>query len=147
MKKIITHSLSLLLAGFILFTGKTAHGQVIESDVVSVMRDGGWTKLDTRYVYLSEGQSSATWSRYFSDYLEYAVVAYSDEEDVLDIDIEILYPSGYPYLNDTEVGSLPVLTFSPPYSGNYGIRIKNYSSLSYLASYCKFTVFYRTRSN
>lgn len=144
MKK--TFKLSGMVIIFLMIVTKTnqVFAQYSASAVVSVMKDKGWSLSNNRYAFLKEGVSTDWWSATFHSGTEYAVVAFSNDEDVEDIDLEVAYPSGTPYKSDVDPGDFAMVTFTPPVSRTYKIRMKNESSETpAYASECRYLVFYR----
>lgn len=128
----------------LVMTAQVTSAQHYQSDIIEEMNDAGWTLANNRYANLREGSSSSWWYRTFSSEREYRVVAFSDDEDVLDVDLEIQYADGTPYKNDEDDEDLAVVYMSPYITRQYRIRIKNYESLTpNFASKCYFMVFYR----
>ncbi|PVD54274.1 hypothetical protein DC498_02530 [Terrimonas sp.] len=146
MKKILNNQCFMIIAAMIFFGAQKANAQLTSSKVASIMENYGWTKkADTRYAYLKESESTTPVTYTFYYGLEYAIVAYSDDTDVQDIDIQVCYPSGNVYLQDNEFDDISILKFVPPYDMNRGVKITNYSSLEkHFTSKCNFIIFYRT---
>lgn len=72
-------------------------------------------------------------------------MAYSEDEDVLDLDAEIRDAFGNVVAVDDDDSDLAIVTFSVPYSRQLKTTITNYSSRSSYTSKCNFIVFFRER--
>ena len=146
MKKFLNNQFFMIIAAMIFFGVQKVNAQTTLSQVKSIMRDRGWiATADSRYAYLKEGESTTDWYRIFYSTLEYAIVAYSDDEDVLDIDLQLNDAYGEAYIKDDEFDEFSILQFTPAYTISLGIKMTNYSSIEkYLTSKCNYTIFYRT---
>lgn len=113
--------------------------------VTKYMKDRGWALTpDNRWANLKESGYTSWWSRYFSSALEYAVVAFSDDPDVLDVDVEVTDLYGNEVSSDNDEDEWAIATFYLSYSRDLRIRMTNYSSLTpYYASRCRYLIFYR----
>ncbi len=129
----------------LLAAARPASAQHTESDVKSLMAIDDWTFAgDSRYAYLKEGGSTSWWYRTFRSDREYAVVAFSEDGDVDDVDLEIQTGSGYAFKRDVLIDALPIVTFSVGYDRQLRIKMTNYSSSTpNYASKCYFMIFYR----
>lgn len=140
MKKII-------ITCFIAVLAATAFGQnsAQYDRVVKLMTKKGWTQTDVnRWADLKEGGYTSWWSRHFYSSLEYAVVAFSDDPDVDDIDVEVRDMNDKRIAIDDDVDDVAIVTFDLDKAQNLKIKMTNYSSEtpSY-ASRCRYLIFYK----
>jgi hypothetical protein len=64
----------------------------------------------------------------FDEGVEYDIVALSEDNDVQDVDIQILTPSGDVYTQDTKTSAYAEVNFTPSYTRTLTIKVKNYRS-------------------
>lgn len=76
---------------------------------------------------LKQGQYFTKTFTFYSG-TEYDIIALSEDEDVLDVDIEITTPSGDIYEKDTKTNAYAEVNFSPSFDRSLTIKVKNYSS-------------------
>jgi len=118
--------------------------QYLQASYVSAMRDDGWTLANDRVADLKEGDSTPWWYRTFSQDLTYKIAAFSEDDDVLDLDLEVRYPDGTLYKKDVELDPVAVVVFTPSVDRYLKIKITNYESdTPYYASECKYLVFFK----
>lgn len=140
MKKII-------LTCFIAVIAATAFGQnsAQYDRVVKMMKNKGWTQTDVnRWADLKEGGYTSWWSRHFYSSLEYAVVAFSDDSDVEDVDVEVRDMDDDLIAKDDDEEAIAIARFTLDEAQSLKIKMTNYSSEtpSY-ASRCRYLIFYK----
>lgn len=92
---------------------------------------------------LEQGQSF-TKTFNFKSGVTYDIVALSDDGSVLDVDVEILTPSGYLYDRNSRTGKFAEVVFTPTYDRNLTIKVKNNNSETpYYASRVYFMIAYK----
>lgn len=80
----------------------------------------------------------------FDRNVQYDIIALSEDGNVLDVDMEILTPSGYVYDSNNRSSRFAEVVFTPSYDRTLTIKVKNCSSCSpYYASKVYFIVAYR----
>lgn len=144
MKKIFKLLSIAIIFSLIIAGSNQSFGQYSESVVTSNMGSMGWKLSNNRYAFLKEGVSTDWWSATFYSGTEYAVVAFSNDEDVEDMDVEVQYPGGGTYAKDKDTDDFAMVTFSPAVDRTLKIRMTNYASdTPDFASECHYLVFYR----
>lgn len=87
----------------------------------------GYTVSQSVYNLLAEGESGAqSWT--FQSGLTYKIVAFSDDEDVTDIDLYAYYTNGTVYLKDDAESPMAAMVFTPYPSRELKILWKNYAT-------------------
>ncbi|MBS1521821.1 MAG: hypothetical protein JST50_12540 [Bacteroidetes bacterium] len=80
----------------------------------------------------------------FNAGVQYDIIALSDDGNVLDVDIEILTPSGYLYDRNSRTGKFAEVVFTPTYDRTLTIKVRNCGSETpYYASRVYFMVAYK----
>ena len=80
----------------------------------------------------------------FDRNVQYDIIALSEDGNVLDVDMEVLTPSGALYDRNTRSGRFAEVTFTPGYDRTLTILVKNNSSNTpYNASKVYFLVAYK----
>ena len=114
-----------------------------EKEIKSLMKDLGYSWSETRSVKLMEGQSEYYWRSFFSGN-EYAVLAFSEDDNVHDIDIYLYNEEGSLIYQSKASENFDIIEFSPDMAGQVKVVIKNYDSLMTDEEYkCKFMMFYK----
>jgi hypothetical protein len=113
--------------------------------VVRDMKAKGWTQTaDNRVAKLKEGGYTTWWNRSFYAALEYAVVAFSDDQDVEDVDVEVRDLDDDLIAKDDDVDPRAMATFTLKKERTLKIKMTNYaSSTPDYASSCRYLIFYR----
>ncbi|MVN23276.1 hypothetical protein [Mucilaginibacter arboris] len=143
MKKSIIISIISMVLLMVTLPQSKVFAIIKEADLIAEMKYQGWTVSSNRFVDLKEGESCSWWYKSFFSNHEYKIVAFSEDDDVTDIDIEVQYTDGTSYRKDDDNDDLAVVQFNCYTTKVLGVRITNYASDSYYASRCKFIVFYR----
>lgn len=139
MKKII-------LTCMIVLAGLTAFSQSKEQTrVEKFMKERGWTQTDVnRWADLKQGGYTTWWNRSFYAALEYAVIAFSDDPDVEDVDVEVRDLDDNKIAADNDTDDWGIATFKLDEGQTLKIRMTNYKSETpTYASRCRFMIFYK----
>lgn len=64
----------------------------------------------------------------FNRYLEYHIVALSEDDDVEDIDMHVYTSYNSVYMKDDDESALAEVAFTPSFDRSLTIKVKNYSS-------------------
>lgn len=145
MKKINRTWGKIFIPLLLILASTTVIAQSTISEVTSYMKILGWTKGDARYANLKEDGNTSWWYRNFHYGYEYKIIAFSEDEDVIDMELEVQYADGRAFdYNIDEWASVYVTPLSDVVSMR--IRMQNFSSLTpYYASRCNFVVYYKKR--
>ena len=140
MKKIILLSAVVFLA----LTSFAQHSAEYYK-VTKFMKDRGWTlSADNRTANLKEGGYTTWWNRHYYANLEYAVVAFSDDPDVEDVDVEVRDLDGDLIAKDDDEESWAIARFQLDYAQTLKVKMTNYSSQTpNYASSCRYLIFYK----
>ena len=91
------------------------------------IRDKGYSISAEQYADLSQG-AEAGYTKTFYEGLSYIIIAMSDDADVTDVDVYLRYPSGTAYDKDADSDRLAVIHFTPTYTREMRVVVKNYAS-------------------
>jgi hypothetical protein len=137
MKKLFL-SIVLILSLVFLFAQRSE-----EKELKSLMKEQGYSWSETKNLKLGDGESLFLWRTFYSGN-EYAIVVFTEDENVYDLDL---------YLHDTEdaliytsatEGAFEMIEFSPSDVSQFKVLIHNYSSSPEQTDYkCKFMIFYK----
>jgi len=127
-----------------LFTLTSVFGQrAEEKEMKSLMQDLGYSWSETKSLKLVEGQSEYYWRTLYEGN-EYAILAFSDDEGLYDIDIYLYNEEGSLIDQSKASENFDILEFTPDTSGLVKVVLKNYDALSTVDEYkCKFMIFYK----
>jgi hypothetical protein len=144
MKKLINCKTVLALIVLSLLGLPKANAQYQNASYINDMDVYGWTLLENRLSYLEESVSTVWLYRTFYAGHQYKVVAYSDDEDVQDVDLLACKTDGAEYLADQSDGQSATLTFTPLHTVYLKIKMTNYlSDDPNYASRCHYLIFVR----
>jgi hypothetical protein len=115
---------------------------VDESDVKSAMAYDGWKFSQTIYADLIEGQSCTWWFRTFYANREYKIVAFSEDDDVNEVSLQVQYPFGTRFLDDSDLKATVHFYCYSDRRLKIAITNKDSDDPNY-ASRCKFMIFYK----
>lgn len=137
MKKIVL-TLSLILSFACLFAQKAE-----EKELKNLMKDLGYSWSETKTVALTEGEGAYYWRTFYTGN-EYAILAFSEKSEVLDIDIYLYDENGDLIDNSESSEDFEIIEYDPSGSGQVKVVIKNYDSTTASTEFkCKFMVFYK----
>lgn len=104
-----------------------ASAQTRYDKVRQMLADKGYTIGKTESQYLSVGKNF-TKTLNFEKNTEYIVVAFSDDDDVTDIDLYITKSDGEEYKRDNDRSSVSVVSFHAYEDRDLTLKITNYAS-------------------
>ena len=131
---IVSFNMKAIFSSFVvLLFAITAHTKATAQcnsyyQVKAEYEDRGWTVSADRYCNLTQGQSSAAFSHYFSENYNYVVAAFACDDDVRDVDIFLYTSAGSVYSQDNRTSSVAVISTSPLSSRYLQVVSRNYSS-------------------
>jgi hypothetical protein len=103
---------------------------------------GNWISSETRSANLEEDQQTTWWYRTFSYGYEYKIVAYSEDVDVSDMQLEVEYSDGTFFSYDIDEWATVYIRPLTRAGVRMRIRMTNYlSDDPEYSSRCHFTVF------
>lgn len=138
MKKFIC----LLGASLLLSSASIAQGYLYNY-VKGFVMGLGYNIRDEYYCDLKEGGICTTTFKFYKG-SSYKIVAFSEDEDVQDVDLEIVSLSGTVLYKDSSPKDLAVVGFSPSYDRSLKVRVKNYDSdTPYYKSRVRFIIAYK----
>ena len=93
------------------------------------------------YIF-KEGEYAEYWKPFYVG-ISYAIVAYTDDPGVQDIDVYLYDTDGSVLVKDTEQATFAIVYYRPYVSRRMRVVIENYDSSSKYRSYnCKFIILY-----
>lgn len=113
------------------------------SQVKNMLLADGYTISQELYADLQEGGTTYKWKTY-TEGNDYIIVAVSDDDDVLDLDLYLYNSNLDLYDSDDERDDIAIIHYSPYYTKQMKVVVKN--SSSYNAGYahrCKFIIAYK----
>jgi hypothetical protein len=114
-----------------------------EKEFKTLMKDLGYSWSETKSVALSEGESEYYWRSFFTGN-EYAILTFSEESEVQDVDLYLYDDAGSLLKQSTSNGNFEIIEYSPLASIQVKVVIKNYdSTLESTKFKCKFMIFYK----
>jgi hypothetical protein len=87
----------------------------------------GYTIAEDRYCLLAQGETCSIYRTFYAN-TTYKIVAFSDDDDVADVDVFAYNADGTEYLKDADPGPLATIIFSPYAARNLKIVWKNYAT-------------------
>jgi len=137
MKKIFL-SIAFVLSISIMFAQK---GE--EKELKSLMKDLGYSWSETGSAKLRKGESEYYWRTFYSGN-EYAILTFSEDKRVYDVDL-LLYDEKGSLLDKSISGKdFEKIEFSPTEAKQIKIVLNNYDCSPELVEYkCKFMIFYK----
>ena len=107
------------------------------------LQSKGYSISTEQYANLAQG-GEATYVKTFYENTSYAIIAMSDDSDVIDVDVYLKYKNGTVYSKDTDAENVAIITFDPSYTRDMQVVIKNYSSRTpNYKSRCRFIIGYK----
>ncbi len=107
------------------------------------MKNQGWNHADTYYAYLSEGEQTYKWRTFYED-SKYAILAFSTESGVKDLDIYLYDNDGTLLAEGTSSDDWESITYNPYSTRRMKMVVKNYDSYSSSREYkVYYMVFYK----
>lgn len=135
-----------ILGTLILMLSATSlSAQNVGAEVKAYLKKKGYSISTEQYAYLSKGEKAGHTKKFYSG-LTYAIIAYSEEYGVKDIDIYLYDDDGSVLVKDTDSQKLAVVTYAPYVSRDMRVVVKNYESESSVKDYkCKIIIAYKTQ--
>ncbi|MDR2475381.1 MAG: hypothetical protein LBD45_05940 [Bacteroidales bacterium] len=87
----------------------------------------GYSISTEQYADLAQGETAGHTKTFYKN-SEYFIFAISDDSDVTDVDIYLNDASGSIYTKDTDTSNVAVVTFSPSFTREMRVVMKNYAS-------------------
>ena len=120
--------LSLLAAMLLFAAGATAQSKGSRYDqVVNLIKSKGYSLSVNQgdgYVDLKQGEVGFVWKEFYNGD-NYMVVAFSDDDDVTDMDLFIEDEDGDVISKDDDASSVAVVTYTPSKDRKLKVRYKN----------------------
>ncbi|OQX76509.1 MAG: hypothetical protein B6D61_08710 [Bacteroidetes bacterium 4484_249] len=137
MKKLFI-SLTFILSVTLLFAQKAE-----EKELKSLMKELGYSWSETESTRLRVGESAYYWRTFYTGN-EYAILTFSEDKRVYDVDL-LLYGEDGSLLDKSISGkNFEKIEFSPSDVTQVKIVLNNYDSSPELVEYkCKFMIFYK----
>lgn len=117
----------IILTGLLFMTAAAVHAQSKYNVIVATLKLMGYSIGQEWNCPLKEGQYF-TKTFTFDEGVNFDIIALSEDGDVRDVDMEILTPGGYTYAKDTRTDNYAEVNFTPTFTRELTIRVKNYSS-------------------
>ncbi len=119
------------------------HAQHVGSELRAYLRKEGYSISTEQYAYLSKGEKAGH-TKTFYDGTQYAIVAYSENSDVKDVDIYLYDEDGSLLVKDTDSDTFAIISYTPYTTREMRAVIKNYDSYSSTKEYkCEFIIAYK----
>lgn len=133
-----------LLTIILCFVTVSLFSQTAEyKEIKALLLSEGYEVSTEQYADLAQGETAGH-TKTFYEGNDYIIVAVSDDDDVSDVDIYLNYTNGDNYDKDTSVDNSAILTFSPSFTREMRVVIKNYaSSTPTYQSRCRFIIAYK----
>ena len=114
-------------------------------EVKALIKNRGYSikSNSERYANLSQGQEAGdNWTFYAGT--SYIIVTLSDDDDVTDMDLYLKNTDGSVYTKDTDTDAIAVIQFSPGFTRDMKVVMKNYSSRTpNYKSRCRYIIGYK----
>jgi hypothetical protein len=145
MKKINNIWIRIIIPFFLIVATNAINAQSRISEVKSYMRtNGDWISSDSKYANLVEDQNTNWWYRTFAHGYEYKIVAFCEDGEINDMELEVQYSNGTSFSYD--IGQLATIYIRPISKSGSKMRVRMRNFLSDdpdYASKCHFIVFFR----
>lgn len=114
-----------------------------ENDLKILMQELGYSWSETKSTKLIEGESDYFWRTLYGGN-EYAILAFSENKGVFDLDLYIYNDEGFLLDNSLSEQGFEIVEFTPTEVMQTKIVIKNYEcSPEQIVYKCKFMIFYK----
>ena len=122
------HILFLILSLFIATGGVYAQGTSFKYNFVKGYLIGeGYKICEDKYCLSAQGESCNIYRTFYPN-TTYKIVAFSDDEDVTDMDVALYYSNGSVYAKDVDGSAMAAIVIAP-YTSTYLEAVwKNYAS-------------------
>ena len=134
----------ILLMLSITFSLTATYARILSPTVYDAVRNymdsRNYTVAEDRYKDMKEGESTYLYRTFVKGYT-YIIYGFTDDEDVQDLDLYLYDSDGTRIKEDIETDARPVIFFTPSYTRELKIVLKNAESdTPYYASNCRFMV-------
>jgi len=127
---------------FIMMMGSNISAQNLGAELKALLKEKGYSISKELFSDLAEGET-AYYTKTFYAGTNYAIIAYSEEYGVSDIDIYLYDDDGSVLVKDTDSDQSALVEYSPYVSREMKVVIKNYNSESSVKEYdCRFIIAY-----
>lgn len=134
---------TIITLAVLLSTITAAISQNTGREIKAYLRQEGFSISTEQYANLSEGETARYFKNFYSG-TDYAIIAYSEESGVQDIDVYLYDDDGSLIVKDTDTKDIAIITYSPYVTRQMKVVIKNYNSTSSYHEYdCKFIIAYK----
>jgi len=128
---------------FIILSATSLSAQNIGAEIRAYLKKEGYSISTEQYAYLSEGEMAGHTKTFYSG-TEYAIIAYTEDYGVKDIDVYLYDDDGSVLVKDIETERFAIIEYKPYISREMRAVIKNYESESSIKEYkCKFIIAYK----
>ena len=114
-----------------------------EKDLKALMKDLGYSWSETESTKLRKGESAYYWRTFYSGN-EYAILTFSEDKRVYDVDLLIYDEAGSLVDKSISGKNFEKIEFTPTDAKQVKIVLNNYDCSTELVEYkCKFMIFYK----
>jgi len=132
-----------LSIAFIIFITVLYAQKAEEKDLKALMTDLGYSWSETKSTMLHKGESEYFWRTFYSGN-EYAILVFSENKDVFDLDLYLYNEEGNLLDKSISKGNFEIIEFALADVSQTKIVLKNYNCAPEQAEYrCKFMIFYK----
>lgn len=117
-----------LLALFVFLSVSSQAQGFTYNFIIGYLEGQGYTIRNELHGNAAQGYYIYTNSMRFYEGTEYCIVAFSEDNDVKDVDLGVYTSWGSLYDEDRTVSQLAKVTFTPSYTQDFTVRATNYSS-------------------
>ena len=141
--------MKLLFSFFALLLSLSAFSQAqspLYRQVKDLLIDDDYVIGQERFSNIAQGGSFTNSFTFFAG-TTYMIAAVSDDEDVTDVDLAVLYSDGSACVEDKDASRIAEVTFTPSFTRTLKVLVTNYRSDDpYYASRCRFVIGYKGAS-
>ena len=113
------------------------------SEIIAILKSNGWSISEERYGDARQSNTIASNKMFYAS-TQYLIYAFSEDDDVRDVDISLFESDGNLYASDASSSPTASLKFTTYVTREMKVVVKNYRSLSPgYASRLKFVIAYR----
>lgn len=135
--------LFLLIVILSVLSSSNVFSQNIRAELKAFLREAGYTISNEKYAMLSEGEIANYYRNFYSS-TKYAIVAYTEESGVKDVDLYLYDDDGSLLVKDTTTKRFAIVEYNPYVTRKMKVVFKNYNSRSSYKEYkCHLIVAFR----